>query len=122
MATIKASLVISAILLFATPVPRARAIQRKFHPAAVAPAPSAPTAGETSPDRPVLQHRNPRYKIQRGDTISIAFPLASEFDQNLDRAARRLRQPARHREPLRTGYDRAGSRRSLQESLFQNSP
>lgn len=83
MATIKAFLVISATLLFATPVHVRAQSSESSTPAAVAPAPSAPTAGETSPDRPVLQHRNPRYKIQRGDTISIAFPLASEFDQSL---------------------------------------
>ncbi len=82
MATIKASLVISAILLFAIPVHVRAQSSESSTPAAVAPAPP-PTAGETSPDRPVLQHRNPRYKIQRGDTISIAFPLASEFDQTL---------------------------------------
>jgi polysaccharide export outer membrane protein len=28
-----------------------------------------------------LQHRNPRYKIQREDVLSITFPLSPEFDQ-----------------------------------------
>lgn len=28
-----------------------------------------------------LQRRNPRYKVQHSDTLSIAFPLSPEFDQ-----------------------------------------
>ena len=84
MATIKASLIISTVLLFAMPLHVRAQSNETSSTTAVAPAPSAPSGtGETNPDRPVLQHRNPRYKIQRGDTISIAFPLASEFDQTL---------------------------------------
>ncbi len=40
------------------------------------PAPSQPDSGQ-----PQLQRRNPRYKIQHSDTLSIAFPLSPEFDQ-----------------------------------------
>ena len=35
-----------------------------------------PTQGQQD-----LQHRNPRYKIQREDVLSITFPLSPEFDQ-----------------------------------------
>src|SRR4029077_3836803 len=31
--------------------------------------------------QPQLQRRNPRYKVQHSDTLSIAFPLSPEFDQ-----------------------------------------
>jgi polysaccharide biosynthesis/export protein len=31
--------------------------------------------------KPALQSRNPRYKIQRDDILSINFPLSPEFDQ-----------------------------------------
>jgi len=34
-------------------------------------------------DQPALQHRNPRYKIQRDDVLSLSFPLSSEFDQSV---------------------------------------
>jgi polysaccharide export outer membrane protein len=37
----------------------------------------------TQPDsgQPQLERRNPRYKIQHSDTLSIAFPLSPEFDE-----------------------------------------
>jgi polysaccharide biosynthesis/export protein len=34
-----------------------------------------------SPDRPVLQQRNPRYRLQPSDGLLISFPLSPEFDQ-----------------------------------------
>ena len=49
--------------------------------------PSSPVASqETVPskaadDRPALQTRNPRYKVQAGDGITITFPLTPEFNQ-----------------------------------------
>jgi protein involved in polysaccharide export with SLBB domain len=55
--------------------------------AATGPAPSAPpsvktthasTTGETESDLP---RRNPRYRLQRDDVISVTFPLSPEFDQ-----------------------------------------
>jgi polysaccharide biosynthesis/export protein len=36
---------------------------------------------QTAPDRPTLQQRNPRYKIQPDDGLVISFPLSPEFDQ-----------------------------------------
>jgi protein involved in polysaccharide export with SLBB domain len=33
------------------------------------------------PDRPALEHRNPRYKLQPDDGLVISFPLSPEFDQ-----------------------------------------
>ncbi len=35
----------------------------------------------TDPDRPVLEHRNQRYKLQPDDGLMISFPLSPEFDQ-----------------------------------------
>jgi polysaccharide export outer membrane protein len=38
---------------------------------------------QTSPDRPALQHRNPRYQVMRDDVMTISFPLSPELDQNV---------------------------------------
>jgi polysaccharide export outer membrane protein len=40
-----------------------------------------PDASQPDAGQPQLQRRNPRYKIQHSDTLSIAFPLSPEFDQ-----------------------------------------
>lgn len=56
---------------------------------AVVPAPYAQSpavnsdAEKPDPDRPVLQHRNPRYRIQRNDSLYLSFPLASEFNESV---------------------------------------
>jgi polysaccharide biosynthesis/export protein len=39
--------------------------------------------GQSDTERPALQHRHPRYKIQCDDVLSIAFPLSSEFNQTV---------------------------------------
>lgn len=39
-------------------------------------------ADRPDPDRPVLQHRNPRYRIMRSDVLYLSFPLAAEFNQS----------------------------------------
>lgn len=55
--------------------------------AATGPAPSAPPPGTmtqasaTTQNEPDLPRRNPRYKLQRDDVISVTFPLSPEFDQ-----------------------------------------
>jgi protein involved in polysaccharide export with SLBB domain len=38
-------------------------------------------AGSTTPDRPVAAERNPRYRINRDDIVSLSFPLSPEFNQ-----------------------------------------
>jgi polysaccharide biosynthesis/export protein len=43
---------------------------------------SANLAGPADNDQPVLQHR-PRYLVQRSDSISITFPLATEMNQTV---------------------------------------
>jgi polysaccharide biosynthesis/export protein len=40
-------------------------------------------SGEGSPDHPVLQHRNPRYRVNRDDVLQISFPLSPELDQKV---------------------------------------
>ena len=40
-------------------------------------------SGQSDPDRPPLQHRNPRYKIQRDDVLFITFSLSPEFNQSV---------------------------------------
>jgi polysaccharide export outer membrane protein len=38
---------------------------------------------EPDPDRPALERRNPRYKIQRDDVLFITFSLSPEFNQTV---------------------------------------
>jgi polysaccharide biosynthesis/export protein len=55
------------------------------HPApAVQPASPVLTAqstADTEPGRPVAAQRNPRYRINRDDILSLTFPLSPEFNQ-----------------------------------------
>lgn len=44
---------------------------------------AVPNTGQLDPDRPALQHRNPRYKIQRDDVLFITFSLSPEFNQTV---------------------------------------
>jgi polysaccharide export outer membrane protein len=38
---------------------------------------------QPDPDRPALEHRFPRYKIQRDDVLFLTFPLSTEFNQTV---------------------------------------
>jgi protein involved in polysaccharide export with SLBB domain len=40
-----------------------------------------PPATQPDSGQPQLERRNPRYKVQHSDTLSIAFPLSPEFDE-----------------------------------------
>jgi protein involved in polysaccharide export with SLBB domain len=42
-----------------------------------------PDGAQGSPDRPELQHRNPRYQVMRDDTLMVSFPLAPELNQKI---------------------------------------
>jgi protein involved in polysaccharide export with SLBB domain len=39
--------------------------------------------GQSDGNRPVLQHRNPRYTVQSEDVLVISFPLSPEFNQTV---------------------------------------
>jgi polysaccharide biosynthesis/export protein len=41
------------------------------------------TDGTAGPDRPVLQQRNPRYRIQRDDILVLSFSLSPELNQTV---------------------------------------
>jgi polysaccharide export outer membrane protein len=41
------------------------------------------SASTTQTGGPVLQHRNPRYQLSRGDTFDLVFPFTPEFNQTL---------------------------------------
>jgi polysaccharide export outer membrane protein len=41
------------------------------------------SVGETRPNEPALQHRNPRYHLSRGDTVDLVFPFTPEFNQTV---------------------------------------
>jgi polysaccharide biosynthesis/export protein len=38
---------------------------------------------ESNSDQPVLQTRNPRYRLRWGDTMELKFPITPEFDQTV---------------------------------------
>jgi polysaccharide biosynthesis/export protein len=40
-------------------------------------------SSQSADDRPVLQQRNPRYRIMRDDVLMISFPLVPELNQKL---------------------------------------
>jgi polysaccharide biosynthesis/export protein len=42
-----------------------------------------PSGAQVSPDRPALQHRNPRYKVMKNDVVTISFPLSPELNQKV---------------------------------------
>jgi polysaccharide biosynthesis/export protein len=39
------------------------------------------SASSNGADRPVLQHRNPRYQVMRDDAMTVSFPLSPNLDQ-----------------------------------------
>jgi len=81
MATMKALSL--AILLTAAPL--TLWAQQNNTASALAGPVSAPTAGAAHPsdDRPALQHRNPRYQVQRDDILNISFALSPELNQTV---------------------------------------
>jgi polysaccharide biosynthesis/export protein len=44
---------------------------------------TAPAAAASTDDRPALEHRNPRYQVQRDDILVITFALSPELDQTV---------------------------------------
>ena len=81
METIKA-LVVSVLL---TLVPAGLRAQQNGSMAAVAGSMAAPAVGSSSrsDDRPVLQQRNPRYRIMRDDVLNLSFPISPELNQSV---------------------------------------
>ena len=72
--------IVGAILLLA--------FVTKGDPAAIAqnmPAGAAPSVagGSTTSDDPGFQNRNPRYKLQPGDSFDVSFELSPEFNQTV---------------------------------------
>jgi polysaccharide export outer membrane protein len=45
---------------------------------------TAPAGGADDTDRPVLQHRDARYRICPSDVIALTFPLTPEFNQTVN--------------------------------------
>ena len=47
------------------------------------PAPAKGAASDADPDRPQLHERNPRYRLESGDILELAFRYTPEFDQEV---------------------------------------
>lgn len=72
-----------ALCILATAVPAVVRAQQASKETTAEPTSNISTAGpQSDPDRPALSQRDPRYKVQRDDTISISFPLSPELDQD----------------------------------------
>jgi polysaccharide export outer membrane protein len=52
-------------------------------PAASTPVANASGAQQSGSDRPVLEHRNPRYMVMRDDILILSFPLSPELNQTV---------------------------------------
>jgi polysaccharide export outer membrane protein len=44
---------------------------------------TATTGSKEGADQPVLQQRNPRYQLSKGDTFDLTFPFTPEFNQTV---------------------------------------
>jgi polysaccharide biosynthesis/export protein len=69
------------VLLAASPA-KADDTKRASPPDATSSATIADSAGQNA-DRPALQHRNPRYRLNRSDVLNLDFPLTPEFSQTV---------------------------------------
>jgi polysaccharide export outer membrane protein len=47
------------------------------------PAPTKSTAADSDPNRPQPHERNPRYRLESGDILELAFRYTPEFDQEV---------------------------------------
>lgn len=47
------------------------------------PAPAKGAASDSDPNRPQLHERNPRYRLESGDILELAFRYTPEFDQEV---------------------------------------
>ena len=81
MATMKALSL--AILLTAAPVTLWGQQNNAASAASGSIAPPAAGGAHASDDRPALQHRNPRYQVQRDDVLIISFALSPELNQTV---------------------------------------
>lgn len=77
---------VGIVLLVGTAVCAARAQEKQGPPTAVATTPmtsEAATGSKGGANQPVLQERNPRYQLSKGDTFDLTFPFTPEFNQTV---------------------------------------
>lgn len=85
MAKIKLAVIALAVSLFLASAPASLFAKKGASPNS--PAASTPAAAsgipQSSSDRPVLEHRNPRYMVMRDDVLILSFPLSPELNQTV---------------------------------------
>ena len=86
MAKIKLVVIALVVLVFLVSAPASLFAQKGTSPSA--PAASTPVANasgiqQSGSDRPVLEHRNPRYMVMRDDILILSFPLSPELNQTV---------------------------------------
>ena len=83
MARVTAFRIVAVLLFLCEP---AVMVAQTSQPAAESDTPSSPSVVYSAPrpdsDHPALQHRYPRYKVQRNDVLWISFALSPEFNQS----------------------------------------
>src|ERR1700722_10480034 len=74
-----------ATLLFIIGLSASAYGQDVLKPASSADRQTEPTQGteQNKAQRPILQHRNPRYQVLKDDVLTISFPLAPELNQKV---------------------------------------
>jgi polysaccharide biosynthesis/export protein len=85
-AKIKLVVIALVVLLFLVSAPASLFAQKGTAPSAPAastPAPPASGTPQSGSDRPVLEHRNPRYIVMRDDILILSFPLSPELNQTV---------------------------------------
>jgi polysaccharide export outer membrane protein len=70
--------------MLATPTSlRSQARPQSVSAPAQNPAPAKGAASDSDPSRPQLHERNPRYRLESGDILELAFRYTPEFDQEV---------------------------------------
>lgn len=84
---VRIALIAALVAIFAPPIAASAAAQRHGKATSTETsltALSTRSSAPDDPDRPVLQHRDARYRICPSDVIALAFPLTPEFNQTLN--------------------------------------
>lgn len=84
---VRIALIAALVAIFAPPIAASAAAQRHGKATSTETSLTALSTRSSAPDdpgRPVLQHRDARYKICPSDVIALTFPLTPEFNQTLN--------------------------------------
>lgn len=78
------SLTLAPLIFLATPSKLAAHQEGSTQSVDAGPATTSQSGGPPQADRPVLQHRDDRYRLCASDVVALTFPLTPEFDQTVN--------------------------------------